>query len=63
MQKSDDELNAVCLCPGRDHHINTALIQHCVCCMLITATLVLVLSLSYSRWLTCATESGEKMDS
>lgn len=30
VQKSDDELNAVCLCPGRDHHINIALIQHCL---------------------------------
>lgn len=35
MQKRDDELNAVCLCPRRDHHINTALIQCSVCCMLI----------------------------
>lgn len=49
VQKSDDELNAVCLCPGRDHHINTALIQHSVCCMLITATFVLMLSLSLSN--------------
>ena len=41
MQKSDDELNAVCLCPGRDHHINIARIQRSVCCMLISATLPL----------------------
>ncbi len=48
VQRSDDELNAVCLCPGRDHHINIALIQHSVCCMLITATVFLTLSLSLS---------------
>lgn len=35
VQKSDDELNAVCLCPRRDHRINIALIQRSVCCMLI----------------------------
>lgn len=37
MQRSDDELNAVCLCPGRDHHINIVLIQCSVCCILIAA--------------------------
>lgn len=36
VQRRGDELNAVCLCSGRDHHINTALIQHAGCCMLIT---------------------------
>lgn len=36
VQRGGDELNAVCLCSGRDHHINIALIQHAVCCMLIT---------------------------
>lgn len=45
VQRSDDELNAVCLCPGRDHHINIVLIQRSVCCMLITTTLSLTLSL------------------
>ncbi len=49
VQRSDDELNAVCLCPGRDHHINIALIQCSVCCMLITATLCLTFSLSLMR--------------
>lgn len=42
MQRSDDELNAVRLCPGRDRHINIALIQRSVCCMLITTVLALI---------------------
>lgn len=42
MQRSDDELNAVRLCPGRDRHVNIALIRRSVCCMLITATLSLL---------------------
>lgn len=49
MQRSDDELNAVCLCPGRDHHINIALIQCSVCCILITTMRSLPPSLKSSN--------------
>lgn len=61
VQKSGDELNAVCLCPGRDHHINIALIQRSVCSMLITSTLVLTLRLLYSLLLWDGEVRGDRL--
>lgn len=48
MQRSDDELNAVCLRPGRDRHINIVLIQRSVCCILIRSVHFLSLPPSVS---------------
>lgn len=61
VQKRDDELNAVCLCPRRDHHINTALIQCSVCCMLIKCQPFFSHSFPHIVSLLCETnETGEK---
>lgn len=48
VQKSDDELNALRLCPGRDHHINIVLMQRTVCRMLIAYSHSHAVSLLFS---------------